>query len=219
MESAKEQNYWPAFVDALSNVVLTLVFVLVVFVFALVLSSNKVEKRAQELIQAAEERASENDVSPQVKITTLRTELRNAKSEIETLKEILKQKEAETPPVDVQVEAQKELIIKGAGIISQEQGKIIIHYPKAVADLDEKSVRELDKVIADFGDKVVNGPLVMVSYVGQESYSAGRRLAYYRAVGMKNYLVTKFGVKAENIRSKILEPTEPQNGRIEILFD
>lgn len=53
MEGGKEANYWPGFVDALSNVVLTLVFVLVIFVFALLLESNKVEKKMEE-VQASE---------------------------------------------------------------------------------------------------------------------------------------------------------------------
>ena len=52
MEGGKEQNYWPGFVDALSNVVLTLVFVLVIFVFALMMASNKVEKKMQEVVTA-----------------------------------------------------------------------------------------------------------------------------------------------------------------------
>ena len=52
MEGGKEQNYWPGFVDALSNVVLTLVFVLVIFVFALLIASNKVEKKMTEVVAA-----------------------------------------------------------------------------------------------------------------------------------------------------------------------
>ena len=52
MEGGKEQNYWPGFVDALSNVVLTLVFVLVIFVFALMISSNKVENKMKEVVFA-----------------------------------------------------------------------------------------------------------------------------------------------------------------------
>ena len=53
MDGGREQNYWPGFVDALSNVVLTLVFVLVIFVFALAMASNKVEEKMQEATKAA----------------------------------------------------------------------------------------------------------------------------------------------------------------------
>lgn len=59
MDSGKEQNYWPGFVDALSNVVLTLVFVLVIFVFALVMASNKVAKKMNEVEAAQKSQAEE----------------------------------------------------------------------------------------------------------------------------------------------------------------
>jgi type II secretory pathway pseudopilin PulG len=52
MDSGKEPNYWPGFVDALSNVVLTLVFVLVIFVFALLMASQKVKAKMAEVQQA-----------------------------------------------------------------------------------------------------------------------------------------------------------------------
>jgi hypothetical protein len=52
MEGGKEQNYWPGFVDALSNVVLTLIFVLVIFVFALLMASNKVAQKMEEIATA-----------------------------------------------------------------------------------------------------------------------------------------------------------------------
>ncbi|MDD4616453.1 MAG: hypothetical protein PHW76_04965 [Alphaproteobacteria bacterium] len=57
MEGGREQNYYPGFVDALSNVVLTLVFVLVIFVFALLMSSNKVAKKMTEALQVEKEQA------------------------------------------------------------------------------------------------------------------------------------------------------------------
>ncbi|WP_343652521.1 OmpA family protein [Herbaspirillum sp.] len=41
MESGREQNFWPGFVDALSNVVLVMIFVVVVFVVTLFYYSQK----------------------------------------------------------------------------------------------------------------------------------------------------------------------------------
>jgi type II secretory pathway pseudopilin PulG len=70
MEGGKEQNYWPGFVDALSNVVLTLVFVLVIFVFALLMASNKVKKQ----IQAAEA-AEQAHVAAQTELNKALAEL------------------------------------------------------------------------------------------------------------------------------------------------
>jgi hypothetical protein len=56
----KEMNYWPGFVDALSNVVLTLVFVLVVFVFALMITSSKIKNQAKHYVQETVEAEESN---------------------------------------------------------------------------------------------------------------------------------------------------------------
>ncbi|MDY7578539.1 hypothetical protein RGU70_09410 [Herbaspirillum sp. RTI4] len=52
MEGGKEQNFWPGFVDALSNVVLVMIFVVVVFVVTLFYYSQKLAQiKALKLIQ------------------------------------------------------------------------------------------------------------------------------------------------------------------------
>src|SRR5450830_378114 len=51
MDSGKEQNFWPGFVDALSNVVLVMIFVVVVFVVTLFYYSQKLaEIRVSKMI-------------------------------------------------------------------------------------------------------------------------------------------------------------------------
>lgn len=50
MEGGKEANYWPGFVDALSNVVVTMVFVMVVLVIGLLYYS---QNKAKEMMAAA----------------------------------------------------------------------------------------------------------------------------------------------------------------------
>ena len=59
MEGGKETNYWPGFVDALANVVVTMVFVLVVFVIALLyFAQNKAKEIAATAVAAAEAKAA-----------------------------------------------------------------------------------------------------------------------------------------------------------------
>lgn len=55
MEGGKEQNFWPGFVDALSNVVLVMIFVVVVFVLTLFYYSQKLAQfRAVKFIEKKE---------------------------------------------------------------------------------------------------------------------------------------------------------------------
>ncbi|MEI7444417.1 MAG: hypothetical protein WCK28_05955 [Burkholderiales bacterium] len=59
MEGGKETNYWPGFVDALANVVVTMVFVLVVFVIALLyFAQNKAKEVVAVAVAAAEAKAA-----------------------------------------------------------------------------------------------------------------------------------------------------------------
>lgn len=55
---SKEANYWPGFVDALSNVVVVMVFVLVVFTIALIhFSQNKAKEMVQAAVQESQSEA------------------------------------------------------------------------------------------------------------------------------------------------------------------
>lgn len=55
MEGGKEQNFWPGFVDALSNVVLVMIFVVVVFVLTLFYFSQKLAQyRAVKFVEKKE---------------------------------------------------------------------------------------------------------------------------------------------------------------------
>lgn len=60
MEGGKEQNFWPGFVDALSNVVLVMIFVVVVFVVTLFYYSQKLTQfRTAKLIERQEQQVQE----------------------------------------------------------------------------------------------------------------------------------------------------------------
>lgn len=62
MEGGREQNFWPGFVDALSNVVLVMIFVVVVFVVTLFYYSQKLTQfRTVKLI---EREAQQQEVLP-----------------------------------------------------------------------------------------------------------------------------------------------------------
>lgn len=116
MERSRELNYWPGFVDVLSNLVLTLVFLLVIFVVAMFAYAGKVvDLRSETLInKALAEKATEDSKALGVKaveqeilvskamarkslefdalveeIRSLRETQRNKQTEINRLKESL----------------------------------------------------------------------------------------------------------------------------------
>lgn len=216
MEGGREQNYWPGFVDALSNVVLTLVFVLVVFVFALVIASNKVERKASEMVQAAHEQIKNGDASAIV--AALKAELEKTKAENKELKD-LQSSSAVEKTTNIVLEEKSGLTVIGAVTISRQQGKIVIDFPNAVSDLDAPSFDALGQALSEINVDIKTRKAKILSFIGSESYSAARRLAYYRILGLRNYLIDKQGMKGTSISTQIVQPKDQKNGRVEIIFD
>ena len=241
MESGKEQNYWPGFVDALSNVVLTLVFVLVIFVFALVMASNKVEKRMQEVVQAQEEQKATmskqmtgNQLGAGPEMAMLKEKLATAQAEIEKLREQLSKEASDKEltgstnqsavatenndkhiAIDNKAQAKAQ---QGAIDVKRSSSSITLGYPLQIAEMDEKSAMELGHVLEAMTKNMGKHKVLLRSIVGKESYSAARRLAYYRAIGARNYLMTKGGEEPSNITTTIVQPPQPEDGRVEIIF-
>ncbi len=188
MEGGKEQNYWPGFVDALSNVVLTLVFVLVIFVFALVMASSKVAERVEKRVRSEMSENRETEVP-----------------------------ESKGAPISVESKALDQMRVGAVGLKGEDSG-VILEYPQGVTEMDEKSAELLEKELrAKQQAAGKNHKVILKSFVGAETYSAARRFAYYRAINVRNRLI-KLGEDPKNITMSIVTPPQPQDGRVEIVF-
>ncbi len=210
MDSGKEQNYWPGFVDALSNVVLTLVFVLVIFVFALVMASNKVEKKLQDVIQARKQEQSQQNTPPPPQTTAPED---NTKTGFDENVGVSKDKDEQ---IILDSEAPKRPNV-GPVRVQHTADTITLGFPVSIAEMDEKSAITLTHVIEATIASAGEHKVIMRSYIGKESYSAAQRLAYYRAIGARNILM-KAGEKAADISISLVTPLQPEDGRVEITF-
>jgi hypothetical protein len=240
MESGREQNYWPGFVDALSNVVLTLVFVLVIFVFALVMASNKVEKKMQEVEQAEQAHVKDQSQMESVQTTTtqqtteLRQQLDQALAEIEKLRSenaqvainlaasaVTNTSASKIQDKDLQIVVDDKASPKVSPIdakMQQNADSIIINYPLTASEIDDKTATELGHTLDTLKKKYGTYKILLRSSMGKEAYSTAQRLAYYRAMGIRNLLITKgYGTSAD-ITSTIVQPKQPEDGHVEIVF-
>lgn len=244
MEGGKEQNYWPGFVDALSNVVLTLVFVLVIFVFALVMASNKVEQKMKDVVeqqqvekakQAAQQSQKEQqDQSMAEQVAQLQQQLVSANTEIEKLRKqneksaTEKSQSGATAQSAVSAQNDKMHIViddkaqskanMGAVNIKSTENTITLGFPLQIAEMDEKSTTQLGHVLEAVQKNMGKHKVIIRSIIGRETYSAAQRLAYYRAIGARNHLITKAGEDPSNISTTIVKPEKPEDGRVEIIF-
>lgn len=236
MESGKELNYWPGFVDALSNVVLTLVFVLVVFVFALVMASNKVEQKVIELAQRSEE-SHEQRVQTEQEVNDLRHELREALEHLQRaeaekealLRQVAELKRQQVPgaeernelkdKVEIKVES-KPFEFEGDNFANVEGGSgvIVIVFPRGIFEINDKALAELNRTLASQKARLAGMTASVRSVIGVETYSEARRLAYFRGLTVRNYLIDKGLGTGRTITITLEQAKEVGDGRVEIRF-
>ncbi len=207
MNNGRDQNFWPGFVDALSNLVLTLVFIMVIFVLALFYLSAKVSQTKIEALCPAT-KAELADTQQELEETKLA--LQTALSQIGQVKKQEEVKVKKAPSIQL-------------GKITTEATNsgeaIIIRFPVGEVELDSEALLTLDKVIVPL---MASGQKIKANYTstpGPETYSEGKRLAFFRAVAIRNYLIEK-GIAKSDIDSKVLthnqrDPDDP-DGRVEI---
>lgn len=235
MESGKELNYWPGFVDALSNVVLTLVFVLVVFVFALVMASSKIGQKAFELAEVAHEREVQR-VQAENEMLDLRKELRemlanlqDVQSENDKLRKQVQELKRQQVPGSEELNALKEKVQikidakpRAADVEDAEMdgdtGVIVIVFPRGVFEINANARAELDKALDSQKTHLAGTNVAVRSVMGAETYSEGRRLAYYRGLTVRNYLIDKGLGTGQTISILLDQGKEVGDGRVEIRF-
>ncbi len=236
MESGKDQSYWPGFVDALSNVVLTLVFVLVVFVFALVMASNKVQQKVQEIAAVAEERR-EQKIEAEKEMQDLRQELRETLSrlqQVESLNVQLKKQMEELKREQVAGSAERNALKEKVEIkveappaktegsdaadVDRNVGVIVITFPRGVFELSDKARQALDRALEPQLAQLAGLNASVKSVMGAETYSEGKRLAYFRGLTVRNYLIDKKLGSGRTVNVVIEQSKDVGDGRVEIRF-
>jgi hypothetical protein len=213
--NSKEQNYWPGFVDVLSNVVLTLVFVLVVFVMALALSANKVEKRMQEILK--EKAVSESQSKPPV--------TQGAKDIEHNESGAAKKNDTITSSGNIEIENNDTTQKSGTKVIDapvdlqESSGKIVLYYPASGVELSDATAKKLESILLTNKEKLGKYKIILNSYMGQEQYSVANRLAYYRVLYVRKFLIDNNIASNQSISSKILQPEKVDVGHVEIILE
>ena len=238
----REQNYWPGFVDALSNLVLTLVFVMTIFILALFFLSSKVTQgklsRLCPETQAELEQAKKDLDESHNALLVAQTEAKQAQEQIQALKKEMTQTSGSLlgQSIDINVKQGKSLQDKKALMETSDKDKtlqgnrtstealgngsaITIRFPSGTAELDAGTKESLDKVLAPFLAEKQQIKIILNAVPGPETYSEGKRLSFFRAVAIRNYMIGT-GIPGANIESKVAEhgnsdPKDP-DGRVVI---
>lgn len=206
----KEQNYWPGFVDALSNVVLTLIFVLVVFVFALALVANKAKNAVERIV---EQRVEEERTKMSAQTTSASTDSKGGASDSTALAE-------DSGGIELVAKGEeKKLANRGVVKVNSTANEVTLAYPQFVLEMDDASLEKLRGVLGAHSNIKSAARVEIRSYVGGEAFSLAQRLAYYRAIKIRNMLIEEGFVEASHVSSRILTSGgEEEFGKVQIIF-
>jgi outer membrane protein OmpA-like peptidoglycan-associated protein len=213
--TGKETNYWPGFVDALANVVVTMIFVVVVFTIALLyFAQNKVK----EALATAQNPVTEPVPKPVPDAATVAA-LQNRVAELQRENDALRRQAQASPPrsnpppqagavtrAEVKV-AEPPKTPGPAPALAAIQGTdsaVQIVFPAGAIELDPPSLTRLEAAWSVFADRARANGVDVVGIAEVGPYSEGRRLSYYRNLALRNWLIEK-GVPASRIRMRIAD--------------
>lgn len=210
--SSREQNFWPGFVDALTNVVLVMVFTLVVFSLALFYFMTKrvkvqvdgaVKQQVQEKIGDYEQRASSLAAAHDKIVGELQVKLSAAAAENARLSKAA-QAASLRPDVEGQAGQPKASTPPKAPVAISGRGELItVSFAPGITSMEQKLYDALDAAIGGYDD-AASWKMSIVARSGETSPSEGRRLGFYRIALIRDHLVTK-GVRAAQIDNVIQE--------------
>lgn len=230
---SNETNYWPGFVDALSNVVLTLVFVLVIFVFALVMASNKVEEKMKQITDAQKTEKTETkdyqaeieELKNKLSITEQKVKeyesitLGQSKDESDTGKLVHESKNQIDDGLQIYIQKQEKEIHQGStNSLTEEKDKISLVFPETTSTLDAQAQEQLIGAFKNKLNDMGSAKIIIKSVLEKGTFSASERIAYYRALSVRNILISEVGIPADRITTSIIKTENPEQGRVDIIF-
>ncbi|MFJ2712354.1 hypothetical protein ACIOZM_15895 [Pseudomonas sp. NPDC087346] len=205
--NSREQNFWPGFVDALTNVVLVMVFVVVVFAISMFSSMLKISKVKVE--QSVEKKVEERSVQAKQLVSQAQAETQVERERAERLQEENQRLSealgaaqqipfAEGDPAAPSRNTQPQSPVT----ISGRRPSINVSYALGVTTLEEKLIAALDGALGGY-ESAGRWKVLLQASMAEPSPSEARRLAFYRIAVLRDHLVSK-GVAPGNIESVIL---------------
>jgi|UniRef100_UPI000D3A8EAD hypothetical protein len=223
--SSREQNFWPGFVDALTNVVLVMVFVVVVFAIAMfgaMLKVSKVHVAKQVELQTKQQSEAVQVVAQQalVDVAQARAEAAAAGERTEQLrKENQRLSEAlqrAAPQASGAAAAQRRVPQAMAPVaIFGRSPAIDVSYALGVTSLEKKLLDALDVAMGSF-EGAARWEVSLQATMAEPTPSEARRLAFYRLAVVRDHLVAK-GVAPERI-SVVIQDARSSDDRSHVLI-
>jgi hypothetical protein len=214
MESGRSTNYWPGFVDALSNMVLAMIFVVLVLALAMgtyaTLAAEEIAKRLQAEAAAAAALnggggSSAGEAGRAVPAAVPQAAVEPPPSELD--KETRVRVARATPPT-VGVGSQ----------VRKVRNVLVIEFEKQAVMLDDRSRAELVGALKQAPEIVRSGYADIVAAGPAAQLTESRQTSFYRAMTVRNQLI-ELGMSPDRINVLVADYDAPgELGEVQIAF-
>ena len=199
MENGRSTNYWPGFVDALSNMVLAMIFVVLVLGLAMgmyaTLAADAIAKRllaeaeAARILNAATDRP--DNALPQ---GVAQPRVDPSPEQGPTAKLRVQRAVSTAPPDPTRVRRQ--------------QNVIIIEFEGQAVTLDDASQAALGRALQPAGELLRTGHAEIVARSPGGNLTESQHISFYRAMAIRNILLER-GMAPERVTVRVPETEGP----------
>lgn len=198
MEGGKNTNYWPGFVDALTNVVIAMVFVIIVLALSLSFSAQLLAKRMAARINELEQQGKSTQVMPDRPATPVMPVAPSTPATPEP-----KQATANLAPADSGIPGKIRIDVRGnEGTAKPQGGKVrvaarflLLEFQPSALTLDEAADKQLaqslDQIVSRLQDAPKNVRVMLVASGPDMALSDNQRSGFIRTMAVRNALLQK----------------------------
>ncbi|MCS6763993.1 MAG: hypothetical protein MO853_08595 [Candidatus Protistobacter heckmanni] len=212
--SSREQNFWPGFVDALTNVILVMVLVVVIFTLSVFyfigrLAQSEISRKVHVARSAYQIELERKLAATEGRIKQLNERISELETENGRLSRGTPKAGASVLAAQVDISADKNAPPpSGTGgpsgpaiSVAKTPNAIVVSFAPSVTELDKKVYDSINSAVGSYDD-ATRWQIEMVAEAAEELYSEDRSLGFYRIAVLRNYFASK-GVNPANIDTLI----------------
>ena len=232
MEGGKTANYWPGFVDALTNVVIAMVFVIVVLAIALSFSAQLLAKRMAARITVLEQQGKATQAqaaasAPELIVKRLAPSNQpsndaSPSTSIESAEDLLRVESKMAAPMRIAVKGNEEKLVAAGGKMQPSDRYMLLEFAPTALTLDEAAAKSLASSLDKLKQQLASAPpgtkLVLVASGPDIELSDSQRAGYIRAMAVRNELLEQ-GIPAERIATRFDMKAKPAKATISLRIE
>jgi len=222
-DKVKSKVFWPCYVDAMTNLAISLLSVIAVMSLVLVFATLEIKdlsKLRKNLGPSPRETTTLN--AAEFTLAELQDDLKTAQANlkatqarlVESQRKIQQNAAVQSPVIPLSTNLRTEIVADGAlkkkAILQDESNGLAVNFAKDTITLSSTERSELVTKLTTYGNLKNNRWLITV--ISPKGFSETLRVSYYRANSIRNVLIEN-GVVGGAIDLKIQESTQAESDK------